>query len=146
LLAHAVCAATQDVAIDALAINAVEEDGRGRLNAAMQIGMLAGRSVFGGGAIVLATRGGLPVGFSALVAAVWLSLGVLWRGLDEPRPAEADEGREFGVTLRAALSRRATWLGLGFALVAGAGFEATGALAGPLLIDRGVATETTGWF
>jgi len=36
LLAHAVAASTQDVAIDALAIGAVPAESRGRLNGAMQ--------------------------------------------------------------------------------------------------------------
>lgn len=145
LLTHAVCAATQDVAIDALAINAVEVSGRGRLNAAMQIGMLGGRSVFGGGAILLVGWGGWPVLFTALIGAIWLSLLVLWRGVEEA-PIERGEARAFWTTLRAGFSQRVTWLGLGFALVAGAGFEAMGALAGPLLVDRGAASATVATF
>ncbi len=145
LLAHAVCAATQDVAIDALAINAVESHERGGLNAAMQIGMLSGRSLFGGGAIVLVGWGGWPVLFGALLLAIWTSLLVLWRGVTEPAFASG-EARQFWTTLRAGFSRRTTWLGLGFALVAGAGFEAVGALAGPLLVDAGAASETVAGF
>ena len=37
-------------------------------------------------------------------------------------------------------------MGLGFGLLAGAGFEATGALAGPYLIDRGASVEAVGIF
>ena len=37
------------MAIDALAIGAVPPESRGRLNGAMQAGMLTGRSLFGGG-------------------------------------------------------------------------------------------------
>ena len=55
LLVHAFSAATQDVAIDALAIGAVPPGERGRLNGAMQAGMLTGRSVFGGGVLLLGT-------------------------------------------------------------------------------------------
>ncbi len=84
LLTHAVCAATQDVAIDALAVASVAETERGRLNAAMQVGMLAGRSLFGGGAIVLASHGGWPLVMGALVAAVWISLVVLLTQVSEP--------------------------------------------------------------
>lgn len=150
LLAHAVCAATQDVAIDALAVAGVAPAERGRVNAAMQVGMLGGRSLFGGGAILLAGWVGWAGVFGALVAAVWISLVVLWTQVEEPAmepPAEGDDRvRSFGCTLRAMFVRRATWWGLGFALVAGAGFEAAGALAGPMLVDLGVATTTTGWF
>lgn len=146
LFTHALFAATQDVAIDALAVVAVEPAERGRLNAAMQVGMLAGRSVFGGGAIVLASRGGWPVVMGALIAAVWISLIALLIGVDEPRRADSGPKREFGRTWRAVFAQRTTWFGLGFALLAGAGFEATGALAGPLLVDLGVPTDRTGWF
>ena len=38
------------------------------------------------------------------------------------------------------------WLGLAFALISAAAFEATGALAGPYLIDRGVSDATIGFF
>jgi PAT family beta-lactamase induction signal transducer AmpG len=148
LLIHAVCAATQDVAIDALAVNAVDEHERGRLTAAMQIGMLTGRSVFGGGAILLAGYLGWPGVFGALVIAVWISLAVLWR-MHEPAISRIRSGNTlsaFGTTLRAGFSRRTTWWGLGFALTAGAGFEAGGALAGPLLVDLGVPASSTGWF
>lgn len=150
LMTHAFCAATQDVAIDAMAIQAVEEHERGKLTAAMQIGMLAGRSVFGGGAIVIASHAGWPGLFGTLVLAVWGSLFVLWRMEEEPNAGNevgsASNRRPFWKTLRAGFTLRTTWLGIGFALVAGAGFEACGALAGPLLIDLKVPADATGWF
>ncbi len=145
LVLHAFCAATQDVAIDALAIHAVPPAERGRLNAAMQIGMLGGRSLFGGGAIVLVGWGGWPALFGSLLLAIWISLLVLWRGVTEPTQTHA-EPRVFWRTLRSAFARRTTWLGLGFALTAGAGFEAVGALAGPMLVDAGAASGTVATF
>ena len=42
------------------------------------------------------------------------------------------------------LSRPATWLGLGVALLAGAAFESVGGLLGPFLIGRGFAESTVG--
>lgn len=39
-----------------------------------------------------------------------------------------------------------TWLGLGFALIAGCGFEAVGAVAGPLLIEMGTDSRHVGFF
>lgn len=154
LMLHAVCAATQDVAIDALAVASVDSSERGRLNAAMQIGMLGGRSVFGGGAILLVEWGGWAGLFLALVASIWLSLAVLWWGLAEPSPRDKEAANphgdsrvaRFSTTLREVLRRKTTRLAIGFALVAGAGFEAAGAMAGPLLIDLGATTATTGWF
>ena len=58
LMAHAFFAATQDVAIDALAVTTTAPEQRGWLNGAMQAGMLLGRSLFGGGAILIAHRFG----------------------------------------------------------------------------------------
>ena len=48
LLIHAIAAATQDVAIDTLAIAVTGAHERGAINGWMQAGMLVGRSVFGG--------------------------------------------------------------------------------------------------
>src|SRR5690606_26052371 len=53
LVMHAVFAATQDVAIDGWAMASVSEDERGRLNAAMQAGMLTARWVFGAGLLLI---------------------------------------------------------------------------------------------
>lgn len=148
LLAHAVAAATQDVAIDALAINTVPPGGRGLLNGSMQAGMLAGRSLFGGGALLVAASFGREWVIAALIGWIWLALVAL-RFVREPgRPPTKtrDDAAAFRRGLAQALRRRTTWLGLGFALLSGAGFEATGQLAGPYLIDRDVPASTIGWF
>lgn len=144
LLAHGFAAATQDVAIDALAIGVVPPDERGRLNGAMQAGLLTGRSVFGGGALLVAAEAGRAWLVVALVAWILAALGasMLVREVEAPR--------ERGGSLLGALAkmgrRRATWIGLVFALVAAAGFEATGQLAGPFLIDRGISSSLVGVF
>lgn len=146
LLAHGFSAATQDVAIDALAINTVPAAERGRLNGVMQAGMLAGRSLFGGGALLLTGYLGRNGMILALIAMIWSTLTLV---LLVREPESANKGRawrEFLGSLAAIARRRATWIGLGFALAGAAGFEAAGALAGPYLVDRGVSTETIGWF
>lgn len=142
LLAHAVCAAMQDVAIDALAIASVPPAERGQINSAMQIGMLAGRGLFGGVSIWLAKVAGLPAVVLALTLAIWLSLLVLWREAEEP----AARRRPLWPALQAAARRATTWLGLGFALTAEAAFKATGGLAGPMLIDHKLSEEATAAF
>ncbi len=144
LLIHAFAAATQDVAIDALAIGAVPADERGRLNGAMQAGMLIGRSVFGGGTVLLSTWLGREWLVGALIAWILIALtaAVRMRELEPPREGARSFLRAAGAMVRL----RTTWIGLAFALIAAAGFEATGQLAGPFLVDRGVASGTIGIF
>jgi MFS family permease len=147
LMAHAFAAATQDVAVDALSIASVPPEERGSINGWMQAGMLTGRSLLGGSALIMAAAvgdGGLIV---AVVLVVWSSLALLLCSREPPTPARNREGmRTFGAQLVAAVKRRSTVLGLLFAALAGAGFEAVGAVAGPFLIDRGVAEDQIGWF
>ncbi len=147
LLAHAISAATQDVAIDAFAINVVPDGERGMLNGAMQAGMLVGRSLFGGGALLVASRLGQAWILIALIACTWSSL-VLLAFVREPASVLASKQSlaEFTALLRAAFRRRTTWFGLAFALTGAAAFESAGQLAGPYLLDRGVSQETIGLF
>jgi MFS transporter, PAT family, beta-lactamase induction signal transducer AmpG len=147
LLAHAFAAATQDVAIDALAINSVPPRDRGILNGCMQAGMLTGRSLFGGGALLVASTLGRGWMIGALVGWIWLALGTLFF-VREPAGLAPSHERfaTFRGHLAEALRRRTVWLGLGFALVAGAAFEATGQLAGPYLVDRDVDAAAIGIF
>ena len=147
LLCHAFCAATQDVAIDALAINIVPENQRGLLNGCMQAGMLVGRSLFGGGALLAAATWGKQTVIIALIGCIWIALLLLLFAKETPHRADFNRRfKEFRQHFVAALNRRTTWLGLAFALTAAAGFEATGQLAGPFLVDRGVSEKTIGLF
>jgi MFS transporter, PAT family, beta-lactamase induction signal transducer AmpG len=147
LLAHAFAAATQDVAIDALAINSVPPRDRGLLNGCMQAGMLVGRSLFGGGALLVAATLGRGWMISALVAWIWLAMLVLMFVREPDALAPSHERlAEFRRNLRRALRRRVVWIGIAVALISGAGFEATGQLAGPFLIDREVPPATIGLF
>ncbi|HUF22937.1 MAG TPA: MFS transporter [Vicinamibacterales bacterium] len=147
LLAHAFCAATQDVAIDALAINSVPPGERGFLNGCMQAGMLTGRSVFGGGALFAAAWLGRDWMIAMLVAWIWISLPVALF-LKEPAAREpvAARARELRRVLASIAQSKTLWMGVAFALTSAAAFEATGQLAGPFLIDRGVPASTIGVF
>ncbi len=151
LLAHAIAAATQDIAIDALVIGSVPPHERGRLNGAMQAGMLLGRSAFGGGVLLVGATWGLSGVIGALIAWIAIPLMLVPR-LNDPahRHAEphslAAPATPMRSGLRDALRIKTTWLGLGFALTGAAGFEAAGQLAGPFLVDRGVDNDTIGVF
>lgn len=147
-LAHAFAAATQDVAVDALAIGSIPAAERGALTAWMQGGMLLGRSLFGGGALLLEGAIGGSAVILLMIAAIWSSLAfLLWSG-EEGAAVERRGGglRDFTEALRSAFSVRRTWQGLGFALLSGAGFELAGAVAGPFLLDHGVSKTSVGWF
>jgi MFS transporter (putative signal transducer) len=145
LLVHSFAAATQDVAIDGLAITTTPEGRRGSLNGWMQAGMLIGRSIFGGIALMVAARldpRAVPAG---LVLAIAGTLVLLYFAR-EPGSAAPDASGGLLSSLRLALTRSTTWLGLGFALISGAGFEAVGAVAGPFLVDRGQTGAAIGTF
>lgn len=140
---HAVAAATQDVAIDALAIAATPPEERGAVNGWMQGGMLLGRSIFGGLALRFAADVGLrPVVVTLAVVVVVVGL-IAARSplLREPEPSRFDV-RRLVRTLFAPSMLRA----LLFAFVAGAGFEAVGGLVSPFLVGLGYAEKEIGTF
>lgn len=156
LLAHAIAAATQDAAVDGLAIRTTTDAERGRLNGWMQAGMLVGRALFSGVALWLRE----DVGDTVIVAALLVTIGgslalVLAAGPDRGNEAHgretsaagvADRTRAFGSAVATVLRGRNVWLGVGFALVGAAGFEGVGALAGPFMVDRGFSEARIGDF
>lgn len=145
LLAHALAAATQDVAVDALALRVVPAGDRGRLNGGMQAGMLIGRSLFGGGALVLSAYLGWSLLIVLLVGCIWMSTASVMliriNEHDEVASRECVGFRGFSKVLR----RRATWVGLLFAATAGAAYESVGVLCGPMLVDLGIPEHRVGW-
>lgn len=147
LVIHGFAAATQDASIDALAIRTVPESEKGMINGSMQIGMLIGRSLFGGAILVAAHRLGFQGVIALLAGCVTLVMGVVIR-IPTP-PVVWGRGRHvsgfFGM-LGSAFRYRSTWAGLCFALTSGAAFEAAGAMAGPILLDTGAAQHTVGTF
>jgi len=145
LLAHAVCASTQDAAIDALMIRVTPIEERGRLTGWMQAGMLAGRSLLGGGALLVHGRlgdRGLVVTLIAVVAA-GLVLNTTYR---TPLRRGGEPRVSWRAVAAALFGRRAGWIGLAFAATAGAGFEALGGFAGPILTEASGGTDMAGRF
>lgn len=152
LLVHAFFAASQDVSIDALCISLTEPHERGEYNGWMQAGMLAGRSLLGGGALIMFSRFGNEVVMGLLLGATLFSASLLWLLPEgQPRPVEQSHvtlgsaWREMLLSLKLAFQERTTWLALSFALIAGAAFEAMGVVQGPFLVDRGLAEAQIGW-
>jgi MFS transporter (putative signal transducer) len=136
LVLHAVMAATQDVAVDTLAIRAVPVDELGRINGWMQAGMLLGRAGVAGGALLLYGSLGSAGLIGALLALIWLPMLVLLVGAREPTVRSEPLPDPSGSWLRALLPLPVV-VGLWVALSGGAGFEFLGVAAGPLLINVG---------
>lgn len=151
LFVHAIAAATQDASIDALSISVVPSSERGAINGWMQTGMLGGRALFGGGALLLANQMGITTVIVLLIAVVWCSLTLLLSARHVLAPLAVpldfkDRWRDFWQQLQDIARRQVTWVGLLFAVVGGVGFEGIGAVAGPFLVDSGCSLTFVGTF
>lgn len=152
LFVHALSAATQDVAIDAWCISLIEPWERGAFNGWMQAGMLVGRSVMGGGALVMRPWIGdaAVIVLLALVTGFSMVLVLSTRGspfeVSSPVGGMRERAREVWGHVRETLAEQNTWIGLTFAATAGAAYQAIGVVAGPFLIDLGYAETEVGWF
>lgn len=147
LFAHAMLAATQDAAIDALCIRTTTSLERGRLNGWMQAGMLLGRALLGGGVLALAAQIGDRGVVALLIGAIWSSmLLLLMTRVPEQTEVLTEQSRSFHwSSLWLVAKQRSTWMAFAFALTGGAAFEGVGALGGPLMIDMGLSSETVGY-
>jgi MFS transporter, PAT family, beta-lactamase induction signal transducer AmpG len=147
LFIHSLSAATQDVSIDALVINVIAKNERGKLNGFMNAGMLIGRSLFGGGTLILAYELGLNYLIGLLVIIIFSVMTVLFF-LKEPVPSFKTKN-QFNIFLEnfsLSFKSKNTWLAILFALTSAAAFEVAGGLAGPFLTDLNVSQETIGVF
>lgn len=155
LLLHAIAAATQDVAIDALCINASTPDERGALNGWMQCGVLTGRAVMGGGSLVLERWIGFGGVVAVLIGLVLLSLVLLLGCREQLADRRTDETTRtiqpghrhiWRRDLVELLRGRTMWIGLGVALFVPAAFKSLEAVLGPFLVDRGFGEFSIGMF
>ncbi len=149
LVAHAMAAATQDVAIDALCISVTEPDERGEYNGWMQAGMLLGRASMGGGALVIGRYLGEASVVPLLVVIISLSMAKLLPTRvprEEIHTGTVERMQILVRTLVEALRSRTTWFGLAFAATGGAAFKALEVIYGPFLIDRQYSQDQIGWF
>lgn len=145
LLLHAIVAATQDVAIDALAIRRTVPAERGKLNGSMQVGMILGRSLFGGATIFSLQYLHWQTACFGIIAIQWLTMALVLCCRDIPQANDDSHREPMWRGLAQLVTRPRLFGGLCFALVAGAGFEVTGMLAGPFLVDHAIAAETIGF-
>jgi MFS transporter, PAT family, beta-lactamase induction signal transducer AmpG len=144
LVAHALFAAVQDVSIDTLAIRTVPESELGRVNGAMQAGMLGGRAGVAAGSAVVVAAVGTP-GAAALCVAVLIVAPAALLVLATIEPRIEPPRVRFAAAWRL-LASRAALAGVAIALLGGAGFEFFGVSAGPKLVDLGGSETTTALF
>ncbi len=147
LFLHSCFAATQDVSVDALVINMVSGREYGLVNGYMQAGMLVGRSLFGGGALIVVASWGLNAVTGLMILAIIATMILLPFFSSPPIPQKSPHTwKSFSQTLKNTFSQSQTWYVVLFALTSAAAFEATGAFAGPLLTDQKVSAESIGIF
>ena len=147
LFLHSFAAATQDVSIDALVINVIAKNERGKLNGFMNAGMLIGRSFFGGGTLILAYELGLNNMIGLIVVLIFSVMLVLVLIKEPALPVKSKNQFEiFKQNFSIAFRNKNTWLAILFALTSAAAFEAAGGLAGPFLTDLKVSQDTIGVF
>lgn len=144
--------ATQDVAIDALAVSVLTKEERGVANGLMFAGAYLGQALGGSGVLFLLPHIGIPGSyvFVALVLLVVLAFVALpmrepVTRVTEPRTGSAWAAvtREIGGfcrdVYRAITGSRAAWVGLIFALLPGGAYALGLALQSNLAVELGMA-------
>ena len=139
---HGVFAATQDVSIDAWAIQETPEWDRARTAGLMEAGMLAGSWVFGGGTLFVSHWvDSKSMIFGMIFLLVSVALFSMTKRSFAPLASSASQGQG-GIIwvlkrLQKVLFTRISWVGLFIAVTAGAVLKAFGVLFGPYLTDLG---------
>ena len=133
LFLHNLLAAAQDVGTDALAIDLLAEDERGRANGIMSAGKFAGTVLGGQGLLWVASVAGWPAAYGLTIALLLipasLVLGVRESPLATARP------RVLSLALRA-LSSRVVLIAVAFALLVDAADSLTFPLTYPLFRNQ----------
>lgn len=140
VVAHAVFAAVQDVAIDTLAIHTVPPDELGRVNGWMQAGMLGGRATVAAGSALVAAAFDTPGAAVVCVAIlVVVPAFVLLLATAQPVVPRAAVSLK---SLVGIVRRPGVLAGVAVALLIGAGFEFFGVSVGPRLVESGGSGTT----
>lgn len=137
--------AAQDVVIDAWAIASVSEHNKGKVNGAMQAGMLTGRWAFGAGLLVVLSYISLDFALYILIGMVLLSVTFLFSRYRYQNEAIATPEKSLNFkSLVFILEKKFLLLGL-VALVSGFALEGFTATISPYLVESGFNQEQVGW-
>lgn len=158
ILIHNVFAATQDVAIDALAVNVLKEDERGLANGLMFGGAYLGQAIGGSGVLFLTPYTGFSSTFfvvGAFILSITLTIALPMREPAGPPRSRSPgsplvaAGREiFGFareSLRSFVGSRAAFIGLIFALMPAGAYALGLALQSNLAVELGLSDTQVGW-
>ncbi len=158
IFVHNVFSATQDVAIDALAVNVLPENERGLANGFMFGGAYFGQAIGGSGVLFLTPYLGFKATF--MVVAAWIAAVLLFIALPlrepkgEPRPAlEGPPLQAIGKQLatfakdsfKAFIGTRGAFIGVFFALLPGGAYALGLALQSNLAVELGLNDTQVGW-
>ncbi len=147
LFIHSLCAATQDVSVDAMIINLVAPREKGMLNGYMQAGMLVGRSLFGGATLIFIQQAGLPVTIGVMILTIMSTMLLLPLIKEQGMMIiEKEQFGQFKENLFITFKSKQIWFAIAFALTAAAAFESAGAMAGPFLTDKDTEVKSIGFF
>jgi PAT family beta-lactamase induction signal transducer AmpG len=154
IFAHSLCAAAQDVAIDALAVEVLPEDERGTASGFMSAGQAAGQALGGSGVLLVTGTVGLGGAYllvAALLAAILV--GVSWR-LREDGPGGQVPGLAVSAWQRLATFARTAWqtltgsraarVGVLFAALPLGAYALSLALQSSLAVDLGLDDAAIG--
>ena len=157
ILVHNAFAATQDVAIDALAVNVLREDERGLANGLMFAGAYLGQAVGGSGVLFLAPLIGFSNTFFFVGACILLVNVLVALPMREPPgpPRPPRQGSELGLAARevwrfvvdayrAFTGTRAAWVGVINALLPAGAFALGLALQSNLAVELGLDDTRVG--
>lgn len=124
LFVHNTCAALQDVAVDALAVDILPQHERGRANSIMWAAKSGGVAVGGGAGTVLAKYAGWPALFITMAVIIWLVMLVplLVRERDAEDGEQAAAVRLNLTELKRSFSFAAPFIGALIALLTPAGY------------------------
>jgi PAT family beta-lactamase induction signal transducer AmpG len=158
ILVHNLFGATQDVAIDALAVNVLKQEERGLANGLMFGGAYLGQAIGGSGVLFLTPYLGFKATFFVVAAAILSVTLMVALPLREPkgppRPAGGASrlgaaGREIARfakdSARAFVGTRAALVGVVFALLPAGAYALGLALQSNLAVELGLDDTRVGW-
>lgn len=155
IIVHNVFGATQDVAIDALAVNTLRDDERGTANGLMFAGAYVGQALGGAGVLFLMPYLGLRGSFVLVAAMVLTVTALVALPLREPRHKDADAPPEpnpiraatreiAGFTVAAAksfFSSRGALVAVFFALLPAGAYALSLSLMSNLAVELGMPDD-----